>query len=249
MQRLRPLCCCLLFSTPVSLLCRSLTICWYLLLMNLGLSLILVGPWWLVFPRWPDPPHLLLTLYALLWSVGILIYFQTGWFVLWASAIGSFHFCPGNLLGNPQEALHGAHGNFWIPSMPQGSWGRPWGATSDLPLIIPFSLPGDTSILVRKLFWDEVSSWSPHRKRGQKPLYFWLSPQLLPNNLLLWELGPRQRNHALPVSLLMSLILKSPFTGKFNFPFWLVGNISKLCPFCRRSCFSPFSEGIMVERL
>ena len=82
---------------------------------------------------------------------------------------------------------------------------------------IPPPPPWDSSILMRRLFWDEVSSWSPNKKWGQEPLNFGLFPQLLPNDLLLWDIGPRQRNQATLVSLLMSLILKSPFTGKFNF--------------------------------
>lgn len=136
--------------------------------------------------------------------------------------------------------------DFWIPSLPHGSWGRLRGVTSDFIssnyIIFPFRL-------VWKSFWDEISSWSPNRKWGQKPLYFWLFHQPLPNNLSCWDLGLGKET--MPCCLLGYVsYLRSPFTANFNFHFWLVGNISKSCsPSWGKSCFFPFSEAMMVEKL
>lgn len=78
-------------------------------------------------------------------------------------------------------------------------------------LIILFFL-SNFSILV-KLFWDEISSWSLNSKWDWKRLYFWFPPQSLSKNHTLWDLGPRQRNHPIIVSLLVSFFFE--LTGKF----------------------------------
>lgn len=98
-------------------------------------SLLPVGPWWLVSPRWSDSPYLLLVQHVFLRPAGSLTYSQTGWFALWSLAIGSFHCYPDNLLGNPPGIPP-----YGIPSLPYGRWGRLWGVTLDLlSSIIPFS--------------------------------------------------------------------------------------------------------------
>lgn len=109
-------------------------------------SLLSVGPWWLVFPRWLDPLHLLLALHMLLRPAGILIYSHTRWFALWSLA---------TFLEIHQESLHGAHGNLWIPSMPHGSWGKLWGAISEL-------LSSNHTVFPLKLFYiseEVVLGW------------------------------------------------------------------------------------------
>lgn len=146
-------------------------------------SLLPVGPWWLVSPRWSDSPYLLLVQHVFLRPAGSLTYSQTGWFALWSPAIGSFHCYPDNLLGNPPG----------IP--PYGTWEflHPflaiWEVRKTLRCYLRPSffyhtifLSWNYSILVKKLFWDKVFSWSPNRKWGWKILYFDFSLSLYQTN-------------------------------------------------------------------
>lgn len=134
--------------------------------------------------------------------------------------------------------------DFWIPSLPHSSCLRLYFFQSH-----HFSFRETPPLLVWSHSGMKFPPGVPTGSGARNPstFDFFLSHYLITSHV---EIEPKAKKLYHAVSLVMPLIWGHHLLQSFNFHFWLLGNIYKFCPpSWGRSCFLPFSETIMVERM